>query len=77
MRNGILVTNDGRRVFVEEQGIKTFYDKNKKTLRNIIDKKNDNYYEVLYDSSVEGKRALLNNLDSRGRLASGVLLYDL
>ncbi len=61
LRYGIFVNKDGKRVYTSEQGIVTFYDKGTNTLRNVIDEKNDNYYEVVYDSSFEGKKALLDN----------------
>ena len=64
LRNGCFLTKDGRRIVTEEQGIKTFYDKDKNELKNILDCKNGYYYEVKYDSSFEGKKAFLNNFYS-------------
>ena len=61
LRNGIFLSKDNKRVLTVEQGITTFYNKENNILRNVIDDKNTNYYEVEFDSSLEGKNAFLNN----------------
>ena len=61
LRNGLFINKNDKRMFTEEQGITTFYDKENNILRNVIDDKNDNYYEVIYDSSIEGKKSFLKN----------------
>ncbi len=61
-RNGLLMSIDGKRILPPEAGIKTFYDARTGTLMNCIDNKETGYYyEVVYDNTDEGKRALLNN----------------
>lgn len=64
LRNGCFLTKDGRRITSEEQGIKSFYDKDSNTLRNVFEYKNGDYFEAKFDSSIEGKKALLNNFYS-------------
>ncbi len=64
LRNGCFLTKDGRRIITEEQGIKTFYDKEKNELRNVFEYKNGDYYEAKYDFTIEGKKAFLNNFYS-------------
>ena len=61
LRNGTLFNKNGLRMYTAEPGIKTFYDKNENCLKNVIDNKNEDYYEVRYDSSLEGKKAFLKN----------------
>lgn len=63
-RNGLLISKDGRRIVMSEEGITTFYDKENNSLRNVIDNKNDNYYEVVFDSSFEAKKCFLRNFYS-------------
>ena len=64
LRNGTLINKDGSRMYTAEQGIKTFYDKDHNCLKNVIDDKKGDYYEVQYDSSIEGKKAFLENFYS-------------
>jgi hypothetical protein len=58
-RNGLLVSKNNNRLFTSEEGIKTFYDKDNNCITNVIDEKNGYYYEVKFDSSIEGKKAFL------------------
>ena len=64
LRNGIFITKDNKRIGVHEQGITTFYDKDKNILKNIVQDINGNYHEVEYDSTIEAKKAFLNNFYS-------------
>lgn len=60
-RNGLFLTKDNKRAYTAEQGITTFYFKEDNSLRNFLDDKSGKFYDVTYDSSLEGKRAFLNN----------------
>lgn len=60
-RNEVLISKDGGRIIMPEQDIATFYDKEKNVLRNVIDEKNGNYYEAVFDSSFEAKKSFLEN----------------
>ena len=64
LKNGVLLESSGKRLGTYEPNIKTFYDKNSNTIKNVIDEKNGNYYEVSYDSSIEAKKAFLKNFYS-------------
>ena len=64
LRTGLFITTSDKRIITDEQGIKTFYDKKNNCLTNNIDEKNGNYYEVVYDSSIEAKKAFLENFYS-------------
>ena len=64
LKNGVLLESSGKRLRTYEPNIKTFYNKNSNTIKNVIDEKDGNYYETTYDSSIEAKKAFLKNFYS-------------
>ena len=59
-KNGLLLSKNGKRLGTFETDITIFYDKKKNELKTVHED-NDGYYEIIYDSSLDGKKAFLSN----------------
>lgn len=64
LRNGVLLSKDGRRISSKELGIKTFYEMDTGVLKNLIDDPHGLYHEVKYSPTKEGRLALIDNFYS-------------
>lgn len=59
-RNGLLLSNDGRKITVKDKNIRTDYDYKTGVLTN-THQDNTGYYRVTFAPTIEGKNALLKN----------------
>lgn len=64
LKHNVLLESTGKRMRTYETNINTFYNKDNNTIKNVIDEKDGYFYEVLYDSSNEAKKAFLKNFYS-------------
>lgn len=63
LRKGILLSKDGRGIFIKDKNVKSYYDSETGILRNSnIDE--TGYFEVKFFPTTEGKNALLKNFYS-------------